>query len=34
MNNNWPNDKLRGPILMKIDESDMHGKLIEQGNQI
>ena len=30
LNNNWSNDKLKGQTLMKIDESDMHRKLIEQ----
>ena len=29
MNNSWSNVKLKGQLLMKFYESDIHGKLME-----
>ena len=33
LNSSWSNDKSKGQTLLKIDKSDIHGKLIEQGVQ-
>ena len=33
LNSSWSNDKLKGQTLMKIYESDIYRKLIEQGIQ-
>ena len=34
MISSWSNDKLRGQTLMEIDESDIHGKLSKQSNDL